>query len=155
MLRNLGLSKRPGETKELGTHSKPICLAFVRRSFLPASLPLFRIIPKTLPGALDKERSKSWVLFKRLYRQVNREINAGTKYERSAEGTEEEPEVCRAKPGKVHRGSRTLGPSSRTHPWQRKARSTFPQSQPCLAGWRLFLATLMTGRKKYLKYTTL
>ena len=35
--------------------------------------------PTTLPGAPEKGLSQSWVLFKRVYRQVNSEINAGAR----------------------------------------------------------------------------
>lgn len=62
----------------------------------------------TLPGALKKELSKTWVLFKRFYRQVNSEINAGTWHEQSAQGTEEEPQFCLGKGSLGNQDSRFL-----------------------------------------------
>lgn len=106
----------------------------------------------TLPGAPEKEPSQSWVLFKRFYRQVSSEINAGTGHEQSAQGTEEEPQSCLGNQGKVH-GEPGQCPSDL--PLAMEVGTGSPKSQHCLSGWCLFLAALMSGRKKYLKYTTL
>lgn len=87
----------------------------------------------TLPGAREKEPSESWVLFKRFYRQVSSEINAGTGHEQSAQGTEEEPQSCLETQGKVHGEPAHL--ASQTYPWQRKPVQVPPKaSTASLAG---------------------
>lgn len=58
-------------------------------SFLPF---LQHHSPRTLPGALDTGRSRSWVLFKRLYRQANSGIDAGKKHSRAPRGRKGSPD---------------------------------------------------------------
>lgn len=87
----------------------------------------------TLPGAPEKELSKSWVLFKRFYRQASSEINAGTGHEQSAQGTEEAPRSCLEKQGS--RGTRTAPPAPQTYPWQQQPVQVPPKaSTASLAG---------------------
>lgn len=100
--------------KTLEPHLPP----FVLRSVLPPSLPLQHHSPVALPGARDKELSKSWVLFKRFYRQVNSEINAGTQREQSARGRKRNPDSA----GRGSLGNRDSRSPSQTYPWQRKPR---------------------------------
>ena len=78
---------------------------------------------------------------------MNKEIKAGAKQSRMPRGRKRNPDSAREVAQSVL--------PSQADPWQRKPRWTVPQSQLGLSGWCLFLATLMSGRKDYLKYTTL
>lgn len=119
--------------------------------FLPSSSPRLQHHPAmALPGAPEKELSKSWILFKRFYRQVSSEINAGTGHERGAQGTEEAPRSCLEKQGKAHgEPGQPLPPLKLTLGYGTRYR--FPQ-KPALPPWLVSVfSNTYEGKEKVLK----